>query len=248
MNVAPHPPVDQSGFESVSPNRRVMIVEDDTYVRELIAQYLEVEGFETMQAANGFDALKIAAEHAPDLVILDLNLPGIDGFEVARRLRATSAVPILMLTGRVDEADKLAGFGVGADDYITKPFQPRELVMRVQAMMRRLAATSAPAIVLDDALRIGDLLIRPRLREVLREGVPLELTAKEFDLLYFLAAHPKQVFTRQQLLQHVWHYDYYGDVRTVTVHMRRLRQKVEVDPSRPHHLRTVWGVGYKFEP
>jgi two-component system, OmpR family, response regulator VicR len=156
-------------------------------------------------------------------------------------------VPILMLTGRADEADKLAGFGVGADDYMTKPFRPRELVMRVQAMMRRLEATSVPAMILDDALRVGDLVIRPRLREVTRDGATLDLTAKEFDLLYFLASHPKQVFTRQQLLQHVWHYDYYGDSRTVTVHMRRLRQKVEVDPSRPRHLRTVWGVGYKFD-
>ena len=248
MNIVPHPHIDHADYETVSPRRRVMIVEDDSYVRELVAQYLELEGFDTMQAGTGSEALKLAAEHSPDLVILDVNLPGIDGFEVARRLRATSAIPILMLTGRTEEADKLAGFGVGADDYVTKPFQPRELVLRVQAMMRRLAATSAPAIVLDDALRIGDLLIRPRTREVLRDGVPLELTAKEFDLLYFLAAHPKQVFTRQQLLHHVWHYDYYGDVRTVTVHMRRLRQKVEVEPSRPRHLRTVWGVGYKFEP
>jgi DNA-binding response OmpR family regulator len=227
--------------------RRILIVDDDPYVREVIAQYLQLEGYEVMQAANGLQALTMASEHAPDLVVLDLMLPGMDGFEVASRLRAVSAVPILMLTGRADEADKLAGFGVGADDYMTKPFRPRELVMRVQAMMRRLEATSVPAMILDDALRVGDLVIRPRLREVTRDGATLDLTAKEFDLLYFLASHPKQVFTRQQLLQHVWHYDYYGDSRTVTVHMRRLRQKVEVDASRPRHLRTVWGVGYKFD-
>jgi two-component system response regulator ResD len=227
--------------------RRILIVDDDPYVREVIAQYLQLEGYEVMQATNGLQALTMASEHAPDLVVLDLMLPGMDGFEVASRLRAVSAVPILMLTGRADEADKLAGFGVGADDYMTKPFRPRELVMRVQAMMRRLEATSVPAMILDDALRVGDLVIRPRLREVTRDGATLDLTAKEFDLLYFLASHPKQVFTRQQLLQHVWHYDYYGDSRTVTVHMRRLRQKVEVDPSRPRHLRTVWGVGYKFD-
>jgi two-component system response regulator ResD len=227
--------------------RRILIVDDDPYVREVIAQYLQLEGYEVMQAANGLQALTMASEHAPDLVVLDLMLPGMDGFEVASRLRAVSAVPILMLTGRADEADKLAGFGVGADDYMTKPFRPRELVMRVQAMMRRLEATSVPAMILDDALRVGDLVIRPRLREVTRDATTLDLTAKEFDLLYFLASHPKQVFTRQQLLQHVWHYDYYGDSRTVTVHMRRLRQKVEVDASRPRHLRTVWGVGYKFD-
>jgi DNA-binding response OmpR family regulator len=234
--------------ESPTPHKRILVVDDESYVREVIAQHLQLEGYEVVQAANGLEALRLAAEHPPDLVILDLMLPGMDGFEVASRLRSVSAVPILMVTGRVDEADKLAGFGVGADDYITKPFRPRELVMRVQAMMRRVGATDVPAMILDDALRVGDLVIRPQLREVMRDGVMLDLTAKEFDLLYFLASHPKQVFTRQQLIQHVWHYDYYGDTRTVTVHMHRLRQKVEIDEARPRHLRTVWGVGYKFEP
>jgi two-component system response regulator ResD len=234
--------------EAVIPSRRVLIVEDEAYVRELVAQYLQLEGYDVLQAADGLEALRLAAAYPPDLVILDLMLPGMDGFEVASRLRKVSAVPILMLTARGEESDKLAGFGIGADDYVTKPFRPRELVMRVQAMMRRVEATSVPAMVLDDALSVGDLLIRPQLREAMRDGVALELTAKEFDLLYFLASHPKQVFTRQQLLHHVWGYDYYGDTRTVTVHMRRLRQKVELDPSRPRHLRTVWGVGYKFEP
>jgi DNA-binding response OmpR family regulator len=233
--------------ESSIPHR-ILVVEDEAYVREAIAQYLQAEGYEVVQAANGVDALKLAATHPPDLVVLDVMLPGMDGFEVASRLRSVSAVPILIVTGRVDEADKLAGFSVGADDYITKPFRPRELVMRVQAILRRMDAGGVPAIILDDALRVGNLVIRPQRREVVRDGTPLDLTAKEFDLLYFLASHPKQVFTRQQLLQHVWQYSYYGDSRTVTVHMRRLREKVELDPSRPRHLRTVWGVGYKFEP
>ncbi len=240
-----HP--DDADAAWVSPRRRVLVVEDEVSVREVVAQYLELEGFEVMAVATGPEALWLAAEHGPDLVILDLNLPGLDGFEVARRLRATSAVPILMLTGRTEEADKLAAFGVGADDYVTKPFQPRELVLRVQALMRRLAATSVPAMVLDDALRVGDLVIRPRLREALRDGVSVPLTAKEFDLLAFLAAHPKQVFSREQLLHHVWQYDL-GDLSTVTVHMSRLRAKVERDPARPYHLRTVWRVGYKFTP
>jgi DNA-binding response OmpR family regulator len=239
--------VDHNDIGSVSVQRRILVVEDDPFVREMIAQYLELEDFELTQAASGADALKRATEHPPDLVILDLNLPGIDGLEVARRLRAMSAVPILMLTGRADDNDKLAGFGVGADDYVTKPFQPRELVMRVRAVMRRLAASTTPAIVLDDALRVGDLLIRPRLREVLRDGAQLELTAMEFDLLHFLASHPRQVFSRKQLLHHVWQYDF-GDESTVTVHMSRLRDKVESDPTKPYHLRTVWRVGYKFEP
>jgi two-component system, OmpR family, response regulator ResD len=245
MNAATHPGMPKS--ESSIP-RRILVVEDDAYVREAISQYLQIEGYDVVQAANGVDALKLAAAHPPDLVILDVMLPGMDGFEVASRMRAVSAVPILIVTGRVDEADKLAGFGVGADDYITKPFRPRELIMRVQAILRRMDAGGVPAMILDDALRVGDLVIRPQLREAVRDGVELDLTAKEFDLLYFLASHPKQVFTRQQLLQHVWHYSYYGDSRTVTVHMRRLREKVEVDPARPRHLRTVWGVGYKFEP
>lgn len=246
MDTVPHSW--EQRHEAVIPSRRVLIVEDEAYVRELVAQYLQLEGYDVLQAADGLEALRLAAAYPPDLVILDLMLPGMDGFEVASRLRKVSAVPILMLTARGEEADKLAGFGIGADDYVTKPFRPRELVMRVQAMMRRVEATSVPAMVLDDALSVGDLLIRPQLREAMRDGVALELTAKEFDLLYFLASHPKQVFTRQQLLHHVWGYDYYGDTRTVTVHMRRLRQKVELDPSRPRHLRTVWGVGYKFEP
>jgi len=233
--------------ESSIPHR-ILVVEDEAYAREVIAQYLQAEGYEVVQVANGADALKVFGTHPPDLIILDVGLPGMDGFELASQLRSVSAVPILIVTGRADEADKLVGFSVGADDYITKPFRPRELVMRVQAILRRIDAGGVPAIILDDSLRMGNLVIRPQQREVLRDGTPLDLTAKEFDLLYFLASHPKQVFTRQQLLQHVWQYSYYGDSRTVTVHMRRLREKVELDASRPLHLRTVWGVGYKFEP
>jgi DNA-binding response OmpR family regulator len=142
----------------------------------------------------------------------------------------------------------LAGFAIGADDYVTKPFSPREVVMRVQAIMRRLEATSVPAMVLDNTLRVGNLVIMPGLRTVERDGAAVELTAKEFDLLHFLAAHPKQVFTRQQLLDRVWDIGYYGDASTVTVHIRRLREKVEQDPALPRHVKTVWGIGYKFEP
>jgi two-component system, OmpR family, response regulator VicR len=153
-----------------------------------------------------------------------------------------------MLTARGDEADKLTGFAVGADDYVTKPFSPREVVVRVQAIMRRLEAMSVPAMVLDDTLRFGGLVIRPQLRYAERDGQPLDLTAKEFDLLHFLATHPRQVFSRQQLLDNLWDLGYYGDPSTVTVHIRRLREKVEPDPARPQHVKTVWGVGYKFEP
>lgn len=234
--------------EDARPRRRILVVDDEPTIREVVGQYLELEGFAVQRAADGLEALRMAEAFPPDLIVLDLMLPGIDGLEVCRRIRATSAVPILMLTARGDEEDKLVGFGLGTDDYLTKPFQPRELVARVQAIMRRVGAVSAPAIMLDDALRFGGLVIRPQLHEAARDGMPLDLTAKEFDLLHFLSSHPRQVFTRQQLLDQVWDYEYFGDGNTVTVHMRRLREKVERDPARPHHLRTVWGVGYKFEP
>ena len=230
------------------PRYRVLVVDDEADMREVITQYLELEGFTVLQAADGAEALRLAERQPPDLVVLDLMLPGIDGIEVCRRLRAQSAVPIVMLTARTEEADKITGFGFGADDYVTKPFSPRELVVRVRAIMRRVEATRVPAMVLDGALRVGSLVIQPRLRTAQRDGVTLDLTAKEFDLLHYLAGHPGQVFTRQQLLDGVWDFGYFGDPSTVTVHIRRLREKVEVDPARPRHLKTVWGIGYKFEP
>jgi two-component system response regulator ResD len=238
---------DDQARAAAAPRRRILVVDDEASIREVLTQYLELEGFTVLQAADGVEALRSAEAQPPDLVVLDLMLPGMDGLEVCRRLRATSAVPILMLTARSDETDKLAGFAVGTDDYVTKPFSPREVVVRVQAIMRRIEATSVPAMVLDDTLHLGNLTIGPQLRYVEREGTPIELTAKEFDLLHFLATHPKQVFTRQQLLDNVWDYGYYGDASTVTVHIRRLREKVELDPARPRHIKTVWGVGYKFE-
>ncbi len=230
------------------PRRRILVVDDEASVREVLGQYLEHEGYAVYQAADGAEALTLAQASPPDLVILDLMLPGIDGLDVCRRLRARSAVPVLMLTARGDEMDRLEGFRAGTDDYVTKPFSPREIVLRVQAILRRLEATTVPAMVLDDTLRIGDLTIGMQLRQVERAGVPIELTAKEFDLLHFLCSHPRQVFTRQQLLDAVWDYNYFGDASTVTVHIRRLREKMESDPARPHHIKTVWGVGYKFEP
>lgn len=234
--------------ERETPKRRVLVVDDEASVREVLAQYLHVEGFAVVQASNGIEALKAAEHQPPDLVILDLMLPGMDGLEVCRRLRERSAVPVLMLTARGEETDKLEGFRVGTDDYVTKPFSLREVMMRVKALMRRLDATSVPAMVLDDTLRVGSLVIQPKLRQVERDGALLDLTAKEFDLLHFVASHPRQVFTRQQLLDTIWDFAYVGDPSTVTVHMRRLREKVERDPARPRHLKTVWGVGYKFEP
>ncbi len=228
--------------------RRILVVDDESSIREVLAHYLEAAGFTVIGAPDGATALRLAAASPPDLVVLDLMLPGIDGMEVCRRLRANSAMPILMLTAKTEEEDKLAGFGIGADDYVTKPFSPREVVVRVQALLRRVEALNVPAMVLDDTLRVGDLVIRPQLRQAERGGALLDLTAKEFDLLRFLAAHPRQVFSRQQLLDQVWDIGYYGDTSTVTVAICRLREKLEVDATHPHHLRTVWGVGYKFEP
>jgi DNA-binding response OmpR family regulator len=228
--------------------RRILVVDDEANIRDVLAHYLEASGFAVTRAADGPRALQLMERQPADLVVLDLMLPGLDGIEVCRQLRATSPVPILMLTARGEEHEKLEGFGVGADDYVTKPFSPREVVVRVQALLRRIDAMRVPALVLDDTLRIGDLVLREKLHQVERDGASIELTVKEFDLLYFLARHPRQVFTRQQLLDRVWDIGYYGDSSTVTVHICRLREKLEADPAHPAHLKTVWGVGYKFEP
>lgn len=236
-----------SGAET-KPQRRILIVDDEASIRDVLARYLRQAGFATFEAADGPQALREARATPPDLLILDLMLPGMDGLDVCRALRQSWAGPVLMLTARGEENDTLDGFGAGADDYVSKPFSPREIVARAQALIRRVEATSAPAIALDDTVIVGDLVIRPTLRTVTHGGAPLDLTAKEFDLLRFLAARPRQVFTRQQLLDHVWGYDYFGDPSTVTVHIRRLREKVERDPADPRLLKTVWGVGYKFEP
>lgn len=246
MRVPGDPP--EASRDGDEQRRRILIVDDEATVREVVGHYLELEGFAVSQATTGLEALRMATASPPDMLILDLTLPGIDGLEVCRRLRGVSAVPILMLTARAEDVDKLIGFGFGADDYMTKPFNPRELVARVHAIMRRIQATSVPAMVFDGDFYFGGITIHQQTREVERDGLPVDLTPKEFDLLLFLVAHPKQVFTRDQLLQHVWNYENYGEESTVTVHMRRLREKIERDPAKPQRLRTVWGIGYKFEP
>ena len=227
---------------------RILVVDDESIVREVVERYLAREGYVVQVAPDGETALRLAHEHMPDLVVLDLMLPHVDGLEVCRRLRASGAVPIIMLTAKGEEADKVLGLGLGADDYLAKPFSPRELVARVQAVLRRVQGTSLGAHVAPGLMRFADLVINPRARSVEAQGRLVELTPKEFDLLAFLASRPGQVFTREQLLDNVWHYSYAGDASTVTVHVRRLRERVEADPMRPRHLKTVWGVGYKFEP
>ena len=228
--------------------RRILIADDDEPERRMLADYLEQEGYRVEQAADGRQALAAMANFLPDLIILDVKMPELDGLEVVRREHATSKVPIIITSRLVDDVDRVAGLSAGSDDYVTKPVRPRELVLRLQGLLRRAEAAEAAQPVLEGDLRFDDLIIRPRLHVVERDGVSIELSANEFDLLYFLASHPRQVFTRQQLLNSVWQYDYLGDSSTVTVHMSRLRKKVELDPSNPRHLRTVWNIGYKFEP
>jgi DNA-binding response OmpR family regulator len=227
------------------PGQRVLVVEDERMVAEVVGRYLRRDGHDVQVVHDGGEALPAFDRFGPDLVVLDLMLPGLDGMEICRRIRAISETPIIMLTARGEELDKLIGLELGADDYVTKPFSPRELAARVKAVLRR---TDRPPGVESGALRFGDLQINGRSRTVQDARGPIGLTAREFDLLFYLAGRAGQVFSREQLMDTVWDYAFAGDAGTVTVHMRRLRAKLELDPSRPRHLKTVWGVGYKFEP
>jgi two-component system response regulator ResD len=225
---------------------RVLVVDDDVTVSDVLTLYLQRAGFAVDRAGDGFAALASAAASPPDLVVLDLMLPGISGLEVCRRLRRTSDVPVVMLTALGEESDRIVGLEVGADDYVTKPFSPKELALRVQSVLRR-TRRGAELDELDSPVRDGDLVVDPRSRMATRDGVPLALTVREFDLLAYLMTHPRRAFSRADLLQRVWHWNF-GDQSTVTVHVRRLREKVEADPQRPSRIVTVWGVGYRYEP
>ena len=224
----------------------VLVVDDEPIVREVVVKYLEREGFRTLEAADGHRARELLEDDSPGLVVLDVMLPGLDGLELCRRLRHGQhiTVPIILLTARGEEADRIVGLELGADDYVTKPFSPRELAARVRTVLRR----SGPAARKAERLCFDSIEIDGSTREVLRDGEPLRLTAKEFDLLYFLARHPRRVFSRQQLMDRVWGYEAALDTGTVTVHIRRLREKIEPDPSRPRFLETIWGVGDRFVP
>jgi two-component system response regulator ResD len=223
----------------------VLVVDDEPIVREVLSRYLVSGGFVVETAEDGAQALERFDSASPDLVLLDLMLPRIDGYEVFTRIRSKAPTPVIMLTAKGEETDRVIGLEVGADDYVTKPFSPREVVARVRNVLRRSGATSSAD---HDPLRFGDLEIDPRSREVQMAGRPVALTPKEFDLLQFLAANPGEVFSRVQLLEELWDFAFDGDPSTVTVHVRRLREKVETDPSNPRHLVTVWGVGYRFDP
>lgn len=222
----------------------VLVVDDEPIVRDVVVRYLRRDGFDTLEAADGDSARRLIESASPQLVVLDVMLPGTDGLALCRWIRSRGELPVIMLTARGEEADRIVGLELGADDYVTKPFSPRELAVRVRTVLRRAAHASLST----ERIEVGRLAIDARTREVTVAGERLRLTAKEFDLLFFLASHPRQVFSRDQLMDRVWGYAAALDTGTVTVHVQRLRSKIETDPKSPQHLETVWGVGYRFVP
>ena len=223
----------------------VLVVDDEPIVRDVVARYLERDGYRTLQAASGDQARDMLEREPPSLVVLDVMLPGVSGLELCRWIRSRSQVPIVMLTALGEEADRIVGLELGADDYLTKPFSPRELAVRVRNLIRR---TASPAGVQAQTIAFGDVVVDPIAREARKGDELLRLTLKELDLLLFFASNPRQVFSRDQLMDRVWGYQSALDTGTVTVHVRRLRKKIEDDASRPRHLQTVFGVGYRFTP
>jgi two-component system, OmpR family, response regulator ResD len=224
---------------------KVLVVDDEPIVREVLGRYLAKDGFEVELAEDGEGAIAVFASTQPDLVLLDLMLPKLDGFQVFERIRALSDTPVIMLTAKTAEHDRIAGLERGADDYVSKPFSPGEVVARVKAVLRRSPEWEPGDI---DELVFGEIKIDVAGRRVYLNGEHVALTPKEFDLLFFMASHPGTVFTRLNLLEELWDFAFYGDPATVTVHIRRLREKIEQDPSNPGHLVTVWGTGYRFDP
>jgi len=227
-------------------SKTILVVDDDATIRDILERYLRREGFAVRTTADGQTALHTASTEKPDLIVLDLMLPQLDGWELCRRLRAETTIPILMLTARGEEYERILGLGLGADDYVTKPFSPGEVVARIKAIFRRIDMARAVAPLREEIIRVRSIVIVPRARQVTQAGKQVVLTPKEFDLLHFLASHPRQVFSQQQLLDQVWGYTYAGETSTVTVHVRHLREKIEGDPAHPHFIETVWGVGYRF--
>ncbi|MFF4269519.1 response regulator transcription factor [Streptomyces sp. NPDC001536] len=232
----------QQSYEVTGQAGRVLVVDDDPTVAEVVAGYLDRAGYTVDRADDGPTALTRAAAHRPDLVVLDLMLPGMDGLEVCRRMRDHGPVPVIMLTARGDEDDRILGLEVGADDYVTKPFSPRELVLRVESVLRRTRHDTGTRL-----LSAAGLTVDPAARRATKNGTELALTLREFDLLAFFLRNPGRAYAREDLMHQVWGWDF-GDLSTVTVHVRRLRGKVEDDSARPRLIQTVWGVGYRFEP
>jgi two-component system response regulator ResD len=229
---------------SITSVTTVLVVDDERIVREVVVSYLEREGYRTLEASDGDTARELIEREKPGLVVLDVMLPGTDGLELCRWVRARSELPVILVTARGEEVDRIVGLELGADDYVTKPFSPRELVARVRTVLRR----AEPRVSARKRLSFDGLELDAETREVRKHGKPVRLTAREFDLLWFLADHPRQVFSRDLLMDRVWGYSAALDTGTITVHMRRLRAKIEDEPSRPRFLETVWGVGYRFVP
>ena len=222
----------------------ILVVDDEPTITEVVSRYLERAGYATRVAADGPDALRLAGEANPDLVVLDLMLPGMDGLEVMRRLRERERVSVILLTAKGEHSDRIIGLRLGADDYVVKPFSPAELVARVDAVLRRVEHSPT----LEEPIVVDDLELDPVGRRVIVRGEEAQLTVREYELLLHLMRHPGQAFSRDQLMDAVWQYSFYTDTSTVTVHVRRLRAKIELDPSDPRWLQTVWGVGYRFQP
>ena len=236
-------PDDGEGSGSSSPRRRVLVVEDEASISGLLESYLEREGFDVDVTPDGESGVELAREHRPDVIVLDLMLPGIDGIEACRRIRTFSDAYVVMLTARTEEIDRLIGLSVGADDYVGKPFSPRELVARIRAMLRRPRSARAGT---EPPRQLGDLVVDPAAREASRGGEPVDLTRTEFDLLEVLSAHPGVVFTRQKLMESVWGQDWFGDDHVVDVHVANLRRKLGDDAQSSRYIRTVRGVGYRM--
>jgi len=239
--------VGEDPLVSEHPRGRILVVDDEPTIAEIVARYLQRAHFDTRTAGDGHAALARASTWHPDLVVLDLMLPGLDGLEVMRMLRDRGGprTAVILLTAKGEEADRVDGLRLGADDYVVKPFSPAELVARVEAVLRRQEVDDDGP---EPPLRFGELEIDPSGRRVLVAGEEVILTQREFDLLAFLARHPGQVFTRDHLMEQVWRFTFYSDTSTVTVHIRRLRAKIEPEPAQPRHIETVWGVGYRFSP
>jgi DNA-binding response OmpR family regulator len=222
----------------------VLVVDDEPIVRDVVVRYLERDGYRTLTASDGDTAKALIEEREPSLVVLDVMLPGTDGLSLCRWIRGRSGLPVILLTARGEEADRIVGLELGADDYVTKPFSPRELAARVRSVLRRSNGSTAP----HETIAFGEIELDGGSREARRAGAVIRLTAKEFELLSFLASHPRRVFSRDQLMARVWGYEAAVDTGTVTVHIRRLREKIEADPGQPRHLHTVWGTGYRLDP
>ncbi len=226
-------------------NTRIMVVDDELEIARLIKDYLEEEQYEVIISTDGKECIKLFREYRPQLIVLDIMLPGLDGMEVCRTIRAESSVPIIMLSAKKTEVDKILGLGLGADDYVVKPFSPGEVVARIKAQLRRYHQLSSPAGK-NDVLSFQNLKINLKAYTVVLNDEYVEFTAKEFEVLRFLASHPDQVLSRQQIYENVWGFNEYGDLNTVTIHIKKIREKIEDDIANPRFIKTVWGVGYKF--